>query len=347
MKAIAQRPCPLGPVMVDVAGVALDDDDRRRLTHPNCGGVILFSRNYQCAQQVADLVASIHALRIPALPVGVDHEGGRVQRFREGFTALPAMARIGAGYAADPAQATRLAELAGYVLAAELRACGVDFSFAPVLDLDFGRSQVIGDRAFHASPEAVTALARALIRGLRRGGMASVGKHFPGHGYASADSHVAVPTDPRTLDQILAADAMPYARLAPGALAAVMPAHVVYPEVDAAPAGFSRRWLNDILRIRLGFDGAILSDDLAMEGASVAGDVVERARAALGAGCDMVLVCNRPDLADRLLDSELPLVSATSAARLARLRGSPGAPGRDALTDDAQYRDALDSLAHV
>ncbi len=319
-------PRPLGPVMLDVAGLVLDADDRRRLLHPACGGVILFSRNYESPPQLAALVASIHALRVPSLPVGVDHEGGRVQRFRNGFTAIPSMGSIGAGWSADPDAACRRAELAGCVMAAELRACGVDFTFAPVLDLAFGRSAVIGDRAFHPDPIAVTRMARALIRGLRDGGMASVGKHFPGHGHAEADSHVDVPVDPRPLQTILAADAVPYARLAPGDLAAVMPAHVIYPAVDPMPAGFSRRWLQDVLRRRLGFDGAILSDDLSMEGARVAGDVCARAGAALAAGCDLVLVCNRPDLADDLLGATLPPVSAESACRLAALRGRPRMP---------------------
>ena len=314
-------PRPLGPVMLDVAGLALDADDRRRLLHPSCGGVILFSRNYESPAQLSALVASIHALRTPSLPVGVDHEGGRVQRFRSGFTAIPSMGSIGKTWAADPAAACSRAGLAGHVMAAELRACGVDFTFAPVLNLDFGRSGVIGDRSFHADPSAVVALGRALVRGLRSGGMASVGKHFPGHGYAEADSHVDVPVDPRPLAEILASDTLPYARLAPGDLSAVMPAHVIYPAVDPMPAGFSRFWLQEVLRRRLGFDGAILSDDLAMEGARVAGDVRGRALAALSAGCDLVLVCNRPDLADELLGRSLPPVSATSACRLAALRG--------------------------
>ncbi len=341
----SNRPRPLGPVMLDIAGTALSAQDRERLAHPQCGGVILFSRNYESPAQLSALVEDIHALRLPTLPVGVDHEGGRVQRFRDGFTALPSMGRIGADWARDPAGAIQLAELAGFVLASELRACGVDFSFTPVLDLDFGRSGVIGDRAFHSDPAAVTSLARALMLGLRRGGMGSVGKHFPGHGYALADSHVEVPSDPRTLVQILSADAVPYARLAHGALTAVMPAHVVYPEVDLAPAGFSRRWLKDILRARLGFDGAILSDDLAMEGASVAGSVRARALAALDAGCDLVLVCNRPDLADELLGEPLPPVGAASACRIAALRGAPGPSSRAELLASDQHRAATARLA--
>jgi len=339
-------PRPLGPVMLDVAGLALDADDRRRLLHSSCGGVILFARNYASPSQLAALVASIHALRTPSLPVGVDHEGGRVQRFRSGFTAIPSMGSIGAAWVVDPDAACQRAELAGHVMAAELRACGVDFTFAPVLDLDFGRSGVIGDRSFHGDPVAVTRMGRALVRGLRRGGMASVGKHFPGHGYAEADSHVDVPVDPRPLEAILAADTVPYARLAPaGDLAAVMPAHVIYPAVDPLPAGFSRRWLQDVLRRRLGFDGAILSDDLSMEGARVAGDVCARAVAALAAGCDLVLVCNRPDLADELLGAVLPPVSAASARRLAALRGRARAPGE--ATDLAQLQASAGFSAQV
>lgn len=341
-------PRPLGPVMLDVAGLELCADDRRRLLHPSCGGVILFARNYESPAQLAALVASIHALRTPTLPVGVDHEGGRVQRFREGFTAIPSMGAIGAAWNRDPEGACQRAGLAGEVMAAELRACGVDFTFAPVLDLDFRRSGVIGDRAFHGDPEAVVRLGRALVRGLRRGGMASVGKHFPGHGYAEADSHVDVPVDERPLGEILSRDALPYARLAPADLAAVMPAHVIYPAVDPLPAGFSRTWLQDILRRRLGFDGAILSDDLSMEGARVAGDVRGRALAALSAGCDLVLVCNRPDLADELLAASLPPVGAAAARRLSALRGrlrAPGAPANlSALRGSAAHAQAVAAL---
>ncbi len=331
----AVRVLPLGPVMIDVAGTELTDDDRARLLHPACGGVILFARNYASRQQLAQLCAQVRALRSPALPIGVDHEGGRVQRFRDGFLPLPPMRLLGQCWDHDAAAARRSAEQVGFALAADLRVCGVDFSFTPVLDLDFGRSGVIGDRAFHGNPHAVGELAAALIHGMARAGMASVGKHFPGHGYAQADSHTDVPVDERGFAAIDRDDLHPYRYLAQRGLTAVMPAHVIYPAVDAAPAGFSRRWLVDVLRARIGFDGAVLSDDLAMEGASVAGDAPARARAALAAGCDMVLVCNRPDLADQVLHSALPGPSPASARRVAALRGA-----RFALTDASLHASA-------
>ena len=292
---------PRGPVMIDVAGTALTDAERERLLDPLVGGVILFARNYTGSDQLRALTAEIRALRDPALIIAVDHEGGRVQRFRtDGFTRLPAMRSLGALWAQDHLAALDAARATGFVLAAELLAHGVDLSFTPVLDLDWGRSAVIGDRAFHSDPAAVAALARSLAHGLLLGGMANCGKHFPGHGFADADSHVALPVDERALDVVLARDAAPYEWLGE-TLLSVMPAHVVYPQVDEQPAGFSTRWLRTILRERLGYRGLVFSDDLTMEGATVAGDIVARAKAALGAGCDMVLVCNRPDLADELL----------------------------------------------
>src|SRR5690606_4942334 len=250
---------PLGPVMVDVAGHILTDAERDMLRHPLVGGVILFARNYQSPEQLKALTAAIRAVRTPALLIGVDHEGGRVQRFREGFTCLPPMRSIGRLYDRDPALALHLARATGLVLAAELRAHGVDFSFTPVLDLDFGCSRVIGDRAFHSRPDAVAQLAGALIEGLGLLGMGAVGKHFPGHGGCEADSHVAIPVDRRSLAEIEQNDMQPFKALFARGLTAVMPAHVIYPEVDAQPAGFSRRWLQDILRGQLGFDGMIFS----------------------------------------------------------------------------------------
>ncbi|ODS99107.1 MAG: beta-N-acetylhexosaminidase [Lautropia sp. SCN 69-89] len=292
---------PRGPVVIDVQGTALDAAERERLMHPLVGGVILFARNFESRKQLARLCDEIHALRRPRLLICVDHEGGRVQRFQKGFTRLPPMRELGQLWDRDVLGACRRATEVGQTIGTELREVGVDLSFTPVLDLDWGRSQVIGDRALHADPRVVAMLARCLAHGLLLAGMANCGKHFPGHGWAHADSHVALPTDERDLETLLSADAAPYGWLG-DALLSVMPAHVVYPQVDALPAGFSRRWLRDILRRKLGFQGLVFSDDLTMEGASVAGDIVARGRAALAAGCDMVLVCNRPDLADQLLD---------------------------------------------
>ena len=303
-----------GPLMIDVAGTVLDDADRRRIAHPLVGGIILFARNYRDPEQLAQLCAAIRAER-PELLIGIDHEGGRVQRCREGFTRLPAMRRLGEAWERDPLAAVGAARALGFVLAAELRACGVDLSFTPVLDLDWGRSAVIGDRAFHRDPEAVIALAGALIEGLRQGGMGACGKHFPGHGWAEADSHVAIPVDPRSLEE-LAPDLEPYRRLQ---LDAVMPAHVIYPAVDTRPAGFSPLWI-DKLRREIGFAGVIFSDDLSMEGAAVAGDIVARATASWQAGADMLLVCNAPESVDRLLETWRPSPDPDRAQRRARLR---------------------------
>jgi beta-N-acetylhexosaminidase len=297
-------PSLASPVMLDVEGTGLADADRRRLAHPLTGGVILFTRNFESRSQLSALTQEIKALR-PDIIIAVDHEGGRVQRFRgDGFTSLPAAAALGRLWDGEDSTnkllALKAATAVGFILASELRACGVDLSFAPVLDLDWHRSEVIGDRAIHADPRTVTLIAKSLAQGMLLGGMAACGKHFPGHGWVEADSHLAIPVDERSLDAILAADASPYAWFGLG-LSAVMPAHVIYPKVDSAPAGFSAVWLQHVLRQKLGYTGAILSDDLAMKGATVAGDVVTAAQSALKAGCDMVLICNRPDWADRLL----------------------------------------------
>ncbi len=289
-----------GPVVVDVAGTTLTDAERNRLRHPMVGGVILFTRNFSSRDQVRALCSEIRSLRDPALLICVDHEGGRVQRFRDGFTAIAPMRELGQWWDSDPLGACKEATRVGRVIGEELRSVGVDLSFTPVLDLDHGRSAVIGNRAFHSDPRVVTMLARSLNHGLLLAGMANCGKHFPGHGWASADSHVALPIDERPRARLIEHDAAPYAWLGE-ALSSVMPAHVVYPDVDDQPAGFSSTWLKRILRGKLGFDGIIFSDDLTMEGAAVAGDIHARAKAALGAGCDMLLVCNRPDLADALI----------------------------------------------
>lgn len=329
---------PLGPVMLDVAGIALTPEECQTLRHPLVGGVILFARNYADPVQLAGLTAEIKALRRPALLVTVDHEGGRVQRFREGFTRLPAMGRLGAICDQDAEAALQAARLTGLVLAAELLAQGVDLSFTPVLDLDYGVSRVIGDRGFHRDPGVVAALAGALVEGLAEAGMGGVGKHFPGHGYAEADSHLEIPVDERPFEAIWEADLRPYREGLVGRLAGIMPAHVIYPKIDARPAGFSRFWLQDVLRGRLGFQGAIFSDDLTMEGATVAGDIVARAAAAQGAGCDMVLVCNRPDLAGQLLERWEPAVSGESMSRIQALAARPVFAGP--LEDFGPYREA-------
>jgi beta-N-acetylhexosaminidase len=337
----------LGPVMLDVLGTQLTAEDEARLRHPLVGGVILFARNYQSPGQLAELTASIHALRTPPLLIAVDHEGGRVQRFREGFTKIPAMRELGRIWDAHPQRARHLAQQAGYVLAAELRACGVDFSFTPVLDVDFGQSGVIGDRAFHSDPQAIAELAHSLLLGLRQGGMATVGKHFPGHGFAAADSHLDIPVDQREFVDIELCDLVPFRQMVNYGLAAVMPAHVIYPRVDSQPAGFSPVWLKNILRGQLGFEGVIFSDDLSMEGATVAGGIVQRAEAALHAGCDMVLVCNKPESADQLLQGLHWEMLAASRARLAHMRGKPHPESLGQLHEQPQFLKALDEVAAI
>jgi beta-N-acetylhexosaminidase len=284
------------PLIIDVAGLSLNQADRRRLRHPLVGGMILFARNWRDREQLTSLCREIKSVR-PDLLICVDHEGGRVQRFKtDGFTHLPPMRALGQMWLEQPLPATNAATACGYVLGAELRACGVDLSFTPVLDLDHGESSVIGDRAFERDPRVVSLLAKSLMHGLLQSGMANCGKHFPGHGFVKADSHTEIPVDKRSLKAILADDAAPYGWLST-TLASVMPAHVIYPKVDARPAGFSSRWLNDILRAKLGFGGAIFSDDLSMAGARlIDGQQVSYAQAAvaaLNAGCDMVLLCNQ------------------------------------------------------
>jgi len=327
--------------MVDVAGTTLTRAERQRLRHPLVGGVILFARNFESRAQLTALTRAIHAARREPLLVAVDQEGGRVQRFRDdGFTPLPPMQALGRLWDRDPLAAMRAATDTGYVLAAELRACGVDFSFAPVLDLDYGVSKVVGTRAFHRDPRVVAMLARALVQGLALAGMGACGKHFPGHGAVEADSHHEIPVDRRPLSRILKEDAAPYLWMGNAILPAVMPAHVIYPKVDARPAGFSRRWVQEILRGRLGYDGVVFSDDLTMEGAAVAGDILARAEAALGAGCDMVLVCNRPDMADDLLARLRASPSPEAIGRLRRLMPRVPAPDWEALQADSRYQHA-------
>jgi beta-N-acetylhexosaminidase len=346
------------PVIIDVAGSTLSADDRRRLKHPLMGGVILFARNWQDRQQLVQLTCAIKAVRPDAL-ICVDHEGGRVQRFRtDGFTHLPPMRVLGELWMKDPLRATDAATGVGHVLGAELRACGVDLSFTPVLDLNHGTSDVIGDRAFHRDPRVATLLAKSLMHGLLLAGMHNCGKHFPGHGFVKADSHVAVPVDKRSLKVLLADDARPYEWLSTS-LTSVMPAHVIYPQVDPSPAGFSRRWLQDILRTQLGFMGAIFSDDLSMEGARrVNGREVSYAKAAvvaLEAGCDMVLLCNQSLDGGPAVDALLNDLQAAqdknqwqpngdSEARRLKLLPQAAPLVWDELMHDAAYQHALARL---
>jgi len=341
------RPLALGPLMLDVAGTELTADDRRRLLHPLVGGVILFTRNYVDPGQLMRLTDDVHALRNPPLLVAVDHEGGRVQRFREGFTAIPPMRELGRVWDTNPQQARHLASEAAFVLAAELRAHGVDLTFAPVLDVDHGNSSVIGDRALHSEPRAVAELACSLLQGFKQAGMTGVGKHFPGHGHVRGDSHHEVPIDKRDFEEIEAADLTPFRRIIDAGLGGIMPAHVIYPGVDSRPAGFSPVWLKQILRGKLGFGGVVFSDDLGMEGASVAGGMVDRANAALAAGCDMALLCNDPTGADELLRNLDYSMPAVALVRLARLHGKSRAGGMVKLREDARYDRALRGIAGI
>lgn len=333
---------PLGVAVLDPVGPALTDDDRRRMTHPAVGGVILFAHNYASPEQLVALTEEIESLRDPALFVCADHEGGRVQRFKDGFTTIPPMQRLGRLWDRDREGALECAHAVGFVIAAELAAHGVDFSFTPVLDLDYGSSEVIGHRAFHYDPNAVGALAAALVKGLADAGSAAVAKHFPGHGYAAVDSHVGVPRDERKTVDVLRKDVAPYVPVIAAGLAGVMPAHVIYPEADPEPAGYSRYWLQEVLRERLGFGGLIFSDDLAMEGASTAGGIPERAHAALAAGCDMVLLCQDPGGQDALLEAlgEAPMAVPERAERM-RHKG-----GRD-LRKRVAYREALQAMGRI
>lgn len=330
---------PHGPLMIDIAGTELTDLDRERLCHPLVGGIILFSRNYADRAQLTALTREIHALREPRLLIGVDHEGGRVQRFREGFTRLPAMRVLGELYERDAAAGLAATRATGFVLAAELRACGVDYSFTPVLDLDYGPSRVIGDRAFHRDPAVVVALAGVLGEGLKQGGMGTCGKHYPGHGYVIPDSHVELPVDERQL-AAMQEDIRPYRDLP---LDAVMAAHVIYECFDCHTAVFSRKWL-DYLRRDIGFDGVVFTDDLSMAGAGVVGDMTARVETAYAAGCDMLLVCNSPAAVGEVLDRWHPEIDPVRGRRVARLLPAGSAPAWDALQQVPDYRQALEVL---
>ena len=348
------------PLILDIAGTQLADIDRKRIAHPLTGGVILFARNWQDRAQLTRLCADIKSVREDTL-ICVDHEGGRVQRFRtDGFTHIAPMRAFGELWMRDAMAATNAASAAGFVLGAELRACGVDFSFTPVLDLDWGGSTIIGDRAFHRDPRVVGLLAKSLMHGLLRAGVANCGKHFPGHGFVKADSHTDIPVDTRSLKAILADDAAPYGWLST-VLTCVMPAHVVYPKVDSRPAGFSRRWLEEILRCDLGFQGAVVSDDLSMEGARLIDgrkvSYTEAALAALDAGCDLVPLCNQSvqseggaaidELLEGLAQAQRNarwVPSEISEQRRLALLPRGGGLTWDELMGDAEYMHALDLL---
>ena len=334
----------LGPVMADIEGLELSAADRERLLHPQDGSVILFGRNFESPSQLLALTRAIRALRRPMLPIAVDHEGGRVQRFKRGFTAIPPMRALGRKFDGDNAAGLAAARACGFVIGCELQAHGVDFSFTPVLDLDYGGSTVIGDRAFHRDAATVTVLARALHEGIAEAGSSTVGKHFPGHGFVKGDSHHEIPVDERSFEAIEREDLQPFATLARTSMGGVMPAHVIYPAVDDKPAGFSRIWLQDILRRRLRFDGVIFSDDLSMEGASTAGGMVQRAEAAFAAGCDVVPVCNSPKSLDLLLAGvENRPIAQDLSRRLERMRGR--AITESALSANAAYLAAAERVA--
>lgn len=344
---MSAQPLPLGPLMLDVAGTELTAEERARLAHPLAGGVVLFARNYTSPEQLMRLTGEIHELRHPGLIIAVDQEGGRVQRFRSGFTVIPPMRELGRIWDDNPGRARQVAQDVGYVLAAELRAHRVDLSLAPVLDVDHGASGVIGDRALHSDPQAIVGLARALVQGFKHAGMSAVGKHFPGHGHVRADSHHEVPIDERAWAEIEAIDLVPFRRLVGAGLGAIMPAHVIYPDVDARPAGFSEVWLKRILRGDLGFEGVVFSDDLSMEGASVAGGIVDRARAALQAGCDMILVCNSPASVDELMAGLSYTMPPVGLARLARMRGRGRAETLVQLRESPRYVQSLQAIAGI
>lgn len=327
----------LGPIMVDLAGTELTAEDRELLRHPAVGGVILFARNAVSPDRIADLTAAIHRLREPRLLIGVDQEGGRVQRFREGFTRLPPAGRFGALYVRDPRRACAACSAVAWLMASELLSVGVDFSFAPVLDLDRGLCRAIGDRGFGPTAGQVADLGVAWVAGVHRAGMAAVGKHFPGHGGVEADSHQELPRDERSLEDVWLEDLVPFERLIAQGLEAAMPAHVVYPRVAPEPAGFSPFWLGEILRGRLGFSGVIFSDDLNMAAAGAAGGYSDRARAAAAAGCDMLLICNNRPAAIEIVDAFRGCEDPTAQLRLLRMHGR-GHAVRARLHEDPRWQ---------
>ncbi len=333
-----------GPLMFDLEGLELTPEEREMLRHPAAGGVILFSRNYQSPEQIERLITEIHELRKPELLVAVDQEGGRVQRFREGFVRLPPAAWFGELYDKNSKQARKAAHAVAWLMATELRAVGVDFSFAPVLDLGRGICSVIGDRAFHQRPVVVAELAHSWLQGVHEAGMAGVGKHFPGHGGVKEDSHLALPVDSRRPEDIRMEDLLPFQRMIDYGLEAIMPAHVLYEQASRETAGFSRYWLQQVLRGDLGFQGVIFSDDLTMAAADIGGDYPERANAALSAGCDMILVCNNREGAVAVLETLADHQDPVSQMRLLRMHGRQGI-SRGEMHLDLRWRVAVDTIA--
>ena len=335
----------LGPLMVDIAGTELAPEDIEVLSHPLVGSVILFTRNYRDVAQVTRLTAAIRAVRTPHLLVAVDHEGGRIQRFREGFTRLPSARSLGRRFDEDRREGLSAAQAAGWLMAIELRAVGVDFSFAPCVDLDHGVSEIIGDRSFHREPDAVGALAVAYMAGMREAGMAAVAKHFPGHGAVIADSHVALPVDRRSFAD-LEPDIRPYRLLIENNLAGVMPAHVVFPAIDPRPASLSKHWVTGVLRGEMGFHGCVFADDLKMAGAAAFGDVIERTELAIAAGCDVLPICNDRQAVKSVLDHfGSDLGSPASQARVVRMRARGEAPTN--LGADRQWQQTVSLIASL
>ena len=337
----------LGPLMLDIRGYQLEEDEIEMLQHPLVGGVILFSRNYSEPAQLTELCRAIHSLQTPPLLIAVDHEGGRVQRFHQDFTTLPPCGCYGTEYDKNNESGLSIAEDGGWIMASELLAVGVDFSFAPVLDLNRGLSRVIGDRGFHEDVDIVSTLARQFMKGMKAAGMAAVGKHFPGHGSVIPDSHHETPVDSRAYEDIAMSDLVPFERLIQSGIPAIMPAHVIYDKVDQHPAGYSSLWMQKILRGELGFQGVIFSDDINMAGAGVAGEHTERAEAALGAGCDMVLICNNQAAAGTVLDQLQFEPHPASQARLMRMHGKFSVRTLDELKSEPAWQSVSARLGHI
>lgn len=332
--------------MMDLIGTQISDTEKELLLHPQLGGVILFTRNFDSIEQITALIQELHDLRTPHLLISIDHEGGRVQRFHEGFSRLPPANVYGNLFEQDGDSARKSIEQAGWLLAVELRAIGVDFSFAPVLDLAHGISGVIGDRAFHSRPDITATLAYSFMRGMASAGMSAVGKHFPGHGGVVEDSHLALPIDHRDMQTLLKEDIVPFEKMIQNGLPAIMPAHVIYDQVDDKPAGYSKIWLQDILRKRLNFQGVIFSDDLSMEAAGIGGSYGERAELALDAGCDMVLVCNHPDGVAEVVTALEGYTNPAAQLRLMRMHGKENVK-RDDLQASHQWKTASEMIASL